>query len=548
MKKLYSLMALVTIVMCASGQTTYQSVYNILQTNCTGSCHTSGNPNNLVLTGSPQQVFNALVNVAPVNGVAQSLGNREVDPGNPRNSFLFAKLSHGLDANLTLQSGEGMAMPDSINMMSQVDRELVRQWILFGAQDTGTFVDSMTIVNFYIGQGGFPRQTPLAPPAPGTGQQLYWGPVFVKPGIEIQYGNNTYINNNTAIDISHFISQDNPEAHHFAIFKYYPGRDTLHAKGLIAENSISDVASLWFDASVVAQYPKNMDMDFPAGTAIVWDSATVLQLTYHMINYTDSIVAAEGYLNMYYTPHQQSTTPINTQMVVYNYPNVGALVIPNNGLDTTFRINQYSPDSAFYWNVISILGHTHKLGVGYNVWTRNAAGAKDSLIYNGDYDPSYTFNQGVYTWNDPPYRKCEPIFPVDMRKGFIHEATFNNSGASTVTFGVHTTDEMFITFIMYYKSEFPTGITNENTYVDENVKVYPNPVRDEAFIKITSVPDISDAEFQVFDIVGNLVADVKGISDVVFQVNLGNLASGAYTYRLLNGGSFTGTGKRVVQR
>ena len=115
-------------------------------------------------------------------------------------------------------------------------------------------------------------------------------------------------------------------------------------------------------------------------------------------------------------------------------------------------------------------------------------------------------------------------------------------------FGVHTTDEMFITFIMYYKSEFPTGITNENTYVDENVKVYPNPVRDEAFIKITSVPDISDAEFQVFDIVGNLVADVKGISDVVFQVNLGNLASGAYTYRLLNGGSFTGTGKIVVQR
>ena len=113
-------------------------------------------------------------------------------------------------------------------------------------------------------------------------------------------------------------------------------------------------------------------MDFPAATGIVWDSATVLQLTYHMINYTDSIVAAEGYLNVYYTPHQASTIPINTQMVIYDYPLVNNLVIPNNGTDTTFRINQYHPDSAFYWNVISILGHTHKLGVGYNVWTRNA--------------------------------------------------------------------------------------------------------------------------------------------------------------------------------
>ena len=80
MKQLYAIMALVTIVISASGQTTYQSVYNILQTNCTGSCHTQGNPNNLVLTGTPQQMYNALVNVAPVNSVAHSNGNLLVDP------------------------------------------------------------------------------------------------------------------------------------------------------------------------------------------------------------------------------------------------------------------------------------------------------------------------------------------------------------------------------------------------------------------------------------------------------------------------------------
>ncbi len=211
MKKKYALLAFVIIAICASGQTTYQSVYNILQTNCTGSCHTSANPCNLLLTGTPQQVYNALVNVTPVNAVANSSGNLEVDPGNARNSFLFIKLSHGLDANLSLQTGEGTAMPDSVTAMSEVDRELVRQWIIFGAMDTGTFVDSNTIAGFYIGQGGFPRIPALAPPTPGTGQQLSWGPMFVPSGIEIQYGNNTYIKNNATIDISSFVSQDNPK-------------------------------------------------------------------------------------------------------------------------------------------------------------------------------------------------------------------------------------------------------------------------------------------------------------------------------------------------
>ncbi len=547
MKKIYLLPAMVCFAVIAHCQTTYMSVYHILQTNCTGSCHTQANSYNLQLTGSPQQVYNALVNTAPVNSTALSSGKLQVDPGNPRNSFLFDKLNHGLDANLTLQSGEGMAMPDSVNTMSEVDREMIRQWILFGARDTGTFVDSMLLVHFYVDQGGQPRQTPLPMPAPGTGQQLYWGPVFVPSGVEIQYGNNTYIKNNTPIDISHFVSQDNPEAHHFAIFKYYPGKDTLFPKGLQQESTVNDVASLWYDASIVAQYPKNMDMDFPAGTAMVWDSGTVLQLTYHMINYTDSIVAGEGYLNTYYTPHQASTVPINTQMVIYNYPDVGRLIIPNNGIDTTYRINQYSPDSAFYWNVISILGHTHRLGVGYNVWTRNAAGEKDSLVYNGDYDASYTYNQGSFSWNDPPYRKLDPILPVDMRKGFIHEATYRNNTTNTVTFGVGTTDEMFITFIMYYKSDLPLGL-NDETYIDNNVKVYPNPVSDEAFVKITSMPNVNDGEFQVFDILGNQVADIKGISDIVFRINLGNLANGAYTYRLMNGKDFIGTGKILVQR
>ncbi len=42
---------------------------------------------------------------------------------------------------------------------------------------------------------------------------------------------------------------------------------------MIQERTINDVAALWYDAAVVAQYPKDLTMDFPQGTAMVWDSA-----------------------------------------------------------------------------------------------------------------------------------------------------------------------------------------------------------------------------------------------------------------------------------
>ncbi|HWB61924.1 MAG TPA: T9SS type A sorting domain-containing protein [Chitinophagales bacterium] len=546
MKKLYALGFALSLISFGFSQTTYQSVYNILQQNCTGSCHTQANPQNLVLEGTPQQVYTALVNATPVNSIARTAGNLVVDPGNPRNSFLFIKINHGLDYNLQMANGEGIAMPDSNVSMSEVEREMVRQWILFGARDTGTFLDSSILVNFYVGQGGEPRVSPLAPPAPGTGVQLHWGPMFVNPGVEIQYNINTYINNSTPIDISSFTSKDNPESHHFAIFKYHPGHDTLFAKGMIPEMGLSDVASMWYNADLISQYPKDMQMDFPAGTGLVWDSATVLSLSYHMINYRDSILAAEGYLNMYYHEHVPGTTPVLTAQVIYHYPNVNDLIIPNDSINHTFTINQHDPDSAFLWNIISIQAHTHKYGVGYDIWTRKPNGDPDSLIYDGGYDPTYTYNFGQYEWSDPPYRKFDPPYQVDMRNGLIHKATYNNSSNHTVNFGISTEDEMYISFIMYYKSDFPSAI-GEQIYSDDNVKVYPNPVSTEAYIKINSKEDINNASFYLYDLLGNQVAKVEGINQHYFRADLSSLANGCYIYRLTANGKYTGTGKLIVQ-
>jgi hypothetical protein len=323
-----------------------------------------------------------------------------------------------------------------------------------------------------------------APPAPGTGYQLYIGPIFMHAGIEYEYNLKSFIKNDSMIDIYRMQTVENAQSHHFAIYKFFPGADTLLPNGLNRVYGLNNESFLFYNANVIAQWPKSKDVTFPAGTASVWDSATVLALDYHLINYTDSIIAAEAYLNVYYQPHQASVIAIQTYPVRYGGDNVESLVVPPG--DTTFTIVQggaglngpaYS-DSTFYWNIISLQGHTHQTGTDFFVWTRKSNGDKDSLIYNGQYNPSYTVDEYAYVWDDAPYHQFTEPYPVYMANGMIHEASYHNATNDTIDFGLLTTDEMFVTFIMYYKSDLPYNSINEPVFKDNNIKMYPNPASD----------------------------------------------------------------------
>ncbi len=552
MKKIYFLLLIAFSASNAIAQSTFNRVYTILQSHCVAGCHNAtDNAGSLNLNGTEQAVYAALVNVTPSNPAAAAQGHKLVDPGDPRNSFLFKKINRGLDANLALGANEGAEMPDSypVNALSETEREMVRQWILFEAKDTGVLVNETVINDFYVTQGGQPRQQPLAPPAANEGVQIYWGPLFMSVGQEFEYASNFKVRNPVKSDVTRLNVVENDESHHFALYKYFPKADTAFAPGMHKINGIADEARLFYAADVIAQWPNNIDLRYPAGTAYLFDSNSVVNITYHLINYNDSIIAAEAYMNIYYQPHQQSTIPIKTAQIRYGGDQVGDLIIKNTGTDTTFVINQFEPDSAFLWNIISMQAHTHKLGKAYNVWTRNANGGKDSLIYDGRYDPTYTFNQGVYIWDNPPYRQFSPPLPVDLRKGLIHEATFRNNGPAWVGFGLTTEDEMYVTFIVYYKSEFPTGVTDE-TYVDNNIKWYPNPVNNVAYIQLNELQQLDNIELKLFDLLGNEVSKVKGNTATggVMKIKMDHLQNGCYIYRLSDNGKVTGTGKVMVQK
>jgi hypothetical protein len=89
-------------------------------------CHSGASPTgSLSLEGG--QSYAQLVNVAPLVPLAAQAGELRVDPGHPENSFLLVKVSG------TPPPGEGSPMPLTGNALTPAEVEMIRDWILEGA-------------------------------------------------------------------------------------------------------------------------------------------------------------------------------------------------------------------------------------------------------------------------------------------------------------------------------------------------------------------------------------------------------------------------------
>jgi hypothetical protein len=554
MKHLFYISIFLCCIQASIAQTTFDRIHQILQTNCAASCHNQSNlTGNLDLSGTKQDVLNALVNVTPDNNVAATKGFKRVVPGDARKSFLFHKVNQGLDVNISLQTGEGDPMPQGQSALTQVERELIRQWIIFGAEDTGYHMVRENVITSYY--NGFAEQRePATPvPNPSVGYQLYYGPIFLQPGEEVEFDNKFPLYNTQNLEVYKLDMEVNKESHHMAIFKFKPGQAATVPDGLRRVNGVGDAAALFFSSEVVAQWPNSTEIELPNNTALFWDSNTTLTMSYHILNYSDSIIAAEAYLNVYSRPRQSTTVEMTSYPVRYDgheqYQggwDVQNLVILPTGTDTTFTINQYHQDSIHYWNIWSIQAHTHALGKDYNVYFRNEDGSKGTLIYEGKRNDQCQFSTGFYQWEHPPLCYYGQLYSVDMTKGLIHEAVFRNNGPDTVGFGLKTTDEMFVSYMFYYKSELPVSVSPSKTLQAMVVNVFPNPATNNIHIELNAELEVKNATIEIFDIVGKKVVAKKLITNKE-TLNISSLPSGNYAYRIFNHNTPTVTGRIMIE-
>ncbi len=548
-------MAFVLFSFTAQSQNTFDYIYSVLQSNCATTCHNYGSPDgNLRFDIPKEDLISDLVNVIPDNAAASAAGIKRVFPGDARRSLLFRKVNHGLDANLVLTQDEGDPMPLYASPLSELDREMIRQWIIFGAEDTlYAYADTQVIRSFYDGFAE-PRPIPIPIPDPSEGYQLYYGPIFLTPNDEVEFDSKFPMFNPDDVEVHKMRVDMNNESHHLAIYKYHPGKDTTNTPGLNQVNSIIDAADLFFIADVVAQWPNSLEIELPEGTALMWEANTVLNMSYHILNMKSKIMAAEVYMNIYTRPQQPETLPMESYPVRYDghqrYQggwDVFNLILYPTGEDTTLVINQWDTDSTFYWNIWSMQAHQHQIGTDFNVFLRNPDGTKGEHVYIGKSNADHTVQTGFYDWEHPPLRYFNPLLPVDMTLGLIHEATFNNNTGDTVGFGLKTTDEMFVTYIFFVKTEQPLGILPGKVFNEAHVKIYPNPSNHTAFIHIGPDVLLKNADFRIFNLMGQEVMSVHDLKDRRLSLNVAVLSPGTYFYRLVNDGSVAAAGKILVQ-
>ena len=233
MKKITTIALLVHLFLITHAQTsTNLAVYQILQERC-ASCHNHTNPEaGLDLEGQgatieeqAAHVRNSIVGISPENEYAAAEGHQLIYPGRIDKSFLFQKINKGLDQAIQLSSEEGENMPpDGEVEMSDEEKEIIRQWILFGAPEEGEVVDPKVIYDYYHVNGLAAYDTPPPAPDPSEGFQIKIGPFFLNPagqeGSEVEYYTKYELDLEDNVDVNRVTMDISTFSHHLVIYRF----------------------------------------------------------------------------------------------------------------------------------------------------------------------------------------------------------------------------------------------------------------------------------------------------------------------------------------
>jgi hypothetical protein len=450
-------------------------------------------------------------------------------------SFLFKKINGGLDRDIHLEEGEKELMPIG-NSMTDVEKELVRQWILFGAPKESVVVKEALLKDYYEngkGRASFPDGGP-AKPDPSEGFQIKMGPFFIDPAGEDEYFTKYNLGNLQEIEVNRLDIQMSNFSHHFIIYDYSSEASEVPEGFRLDQDHTADV-------SFVATVQESNDIALPKGTAFKWGKNHVLDLNSHTINYgADNVYQNEVYINVYTQPKGTAIQEMHAELIPYLWIN-----IPNNGNEITHRDKVQYNAEAYLWNVT---GHTHELGKSYKVWMNNQSGNADELIYDA------SCPRGIpgcvapfYDYQHIPTRTFDDFLYVDFRKGLTHEAKWINDGPVPVRWGPTSKDEMMLFGILFVEDTTGLGnsLTTSTHFLEKEMEpiiAMPNPMKN--YTNILLPNGIGPVQFQLFDMFGRELKNLSNYDNNIIRLEKSEFLSTSgmylYTIKTSEGGVYTG--------
>jgi hypothetical protein len=400
------------------------------------------------------------------------------------------------------------------NELSAIDKEVIRQWILYGAKNAGTLFDKSVIEEYYTngGEQSFPNGAPAAPAA-SEGFQIKMGPFFLPADGEVEYFQKYELLLPADIEVNRLDFNISPFSHHFLTYNFTGNGANSIPAGLRLDANHSQI-------NLVAAVQEETSLVLPNKTAFKWDNNLVLDLNAHYINYSlTKPYLCEAYVNVYtQTPGTAEQEMFAALMVNGNIP------IPNNSDLITYSKAEYQfgADSIYIWG---LTGHTHKYGRGYKVWNRLPNGQKGELIYDA------ACPQGIpgcpapwYDYQHIPLRYWEPLMPLNWGNGIIHEAQWVNDGPTPVNFGPTSDDEMMVLIAFY--TEQPIATTSSEPSFSENhtLPIFPNPTK--GSFRVTQEETIH--RLTLFNVAGQVVFQRENAGGNSLEIEAGDLPSGLY--------------------
>ncbi len=531
-----SFFLLLSTLPCLSAQSTFARVYDILQQKCIN-CHSNGNPQSgLDLEGSGASVtakqtavFNNIVGKTPANTHAAQKKYDYIYPGRPDLSFLFRKVNQGLEETISLHSDEKSTMPPATeDQLTNVEKEMIRQWILYGAPVNGIVVEEQLVDDYYNKNGlaAFPGGPPPAP-APSEGFQIKMGPFFLppagNPGDEQEYFQKYELDLPEDVDVNRVDIKISNYSHHLILYDF---------KNVSSAQNVAPGLRTYpfhFDIGLVAAVQEQTNLNLPDGTAFPWNKDRVLDLNTHYINYSSTnTYKAEAYINIYTSEAGSAEQIMHTELIANtNIP------IPNNGDRITHeQVVNYDLGDVFIW---ALMGHTHKYGRDYKVFRRENRQATELL-----YDASCP--QGVpdcvspnFDYQHIPILYFEPFLPLkmDFSNGLLHRAQWVNEGPTSVNFGLTSDDEMMVLVVMFLTDT--TGVTLSTGTKEFNnelsdIAVFPNPAQ--STVTFTLPVDVGNYNLTLFDALGRQVFKQSNLSQEVYTLDRNHLSRGLFFYRI----------------
>jgi len=423
----------------------------ILNQNCTLSCHVQGSSfaeqSNLILTDDA--AYAQLVNALPHNTAALSDGLLRVGTeGLPSlyTSFMWEKINAPDHEHFyTDHPYYGAIMPLGLPVLTNGELDFIREWILAGAPEEGEIADTLLLEDTTRYD---PPQFEILPP-PENGIQLHLGPFEISSGLDREFFYYNPIVETEDIFIKSVEITMRPGSHHFIAYTFnqsmpdilypepYEYRDLRDENGNYIQENMIQMAFHKF--GVGTQWPR-MDYHFPPGIALRIDPNFGFDLNSHYINFTDTTMTGEVYLNLHTLQPGQVVKEANILTM-----NNGNINLPPNQVTTlthTFWVGDIFPEPI---SIFQLFSHAHQHMLEFRVF-----------IEGGEQDGELVYV--AFDWEHPPILELDPPLYLEMNQGLTLEATYDNWTDETLEFGFLSTDEMMILFGYYYLGESPSAI------------------------------------------------------------------------------------------